>query len=54
MAARGVPLTTIGAIIGHASEEITRLIYTHPDNDAMVEALALIGTKYRPKKKTSR
>jgi integrase len=52
MAARGVPLTTIGAIIGHASEQITRLIYTHPDNDAMAEALAVMDTKYRPKKKT--
>lgn len=50
MAARGVPLTTIGAIIGHASETITRLIYTHPDNDAMAEALAVMDTKYRPKK----
>lgn len=39
MAAKGYPVTTIAQIIGHGSEDITRLIYTHPDTESMLAAM---------------
>lgn len=55
MASMGVPLSVVGQIIGHASEEITRQIYTHPDSEAMLAALDSWDAKLRSRsrKKTS-
>ena len=49
MATMGVPLSVVGSIIGHSSEEITRQIYIHSDTEAMADALRILNAKFRSK-----
>lgn len=44
MQARGVPLATIAAWLGHSSPDITARLYLHSDTDSLRDAANVLGT----------
>ena len=45
MVNEGVPIDVVGNILGHASEVVTREYYTHENQKAMEDALAILDNK---------
>ncbi|EUA39139.1 hypothetical protein I549_5077 [Mycobacterium avium subsp. avium 2285 (R)] len=43
MQARGVPLATIAAWLGHSSPDVTARLYLHSDTDSLRDAANVLG-----------